>query len=70
MLIGGNAVVDEEWSYSIKKRKGGKDEHKVLVTYCGKAILSTVADPRKPVSLGKAVASIPGLMAVKSYKID
>jgi len=70
MLIGGNAIVDEEWSYTIKKRRNIKDEYKVLVTYRGKVVISTAADPCRPVALSKAVVSVPGLMMVKAYKIE
>jgi len=70
MELGGNAIVDEEWGYSIKKRIATKDEYKVSMTYRGKVVISSVADPRQPVALSKAVIGIPGLMTIKAHEAD
>ncbi|KDQ13703.1 hypothetical protein BOTBODRAFT_33404 [Botryobasidium botryosum FD-172 SS1] len=70
MELGGNAIVAEEWNYNIKKRGIiAKDEHKVSITYSGKMVTSSAADPHQPVALDKAVVEIPGLMTIKSHEI-
>ncbi|KAF8527322.1 hypothetical protein JB92DRAFT_2698577 [Gautieria morchelliformis] len=63
---GGNAMVDESWSYTIQQRKSNHgNSFKVSVKYRGVVAQCERPDPHYPVALEEA-KGIPGLMTVIS----
>jgi len=66
--IGGNALVQEEWSSTIcgpKNRRSGYFH--VKISYSAVAVSSSTRDPGRPVAQHKA-KSVPGLMTIVQRK--
>ncbi|KAK0237632.1 hypothetical protein EDD85DRAFT_831072 [Armillaria nabsnona] len=61
--IGGNVLVDERWTCTIREPKNRNGTFKVQIRYSASAARSTHPDPHRPVSLDCA-RSIPGLMTI------